>query len=72
MTLPRPSQNNKSNYDNYNQHSAALDLSDVVGDFEATLKRLSKPKKESKLQPENFTGLYNEKKTYLLLLLFRS
>ncbi|CAG5094058.1 Similar to KANK1: KN motif and ankyrin repeat domain-containing protein 1 (Homo sapiens) [Cotesia congregata] len=39
----RPGVNNPHPY--HHQHSTALDLSDVVGDFEATLQRLSKPYK---------------------------
>ncbi|XP_044589204.1 KN motif and ankyrin repeat domain-containing protein 2-like [Cotesia glomerata] len=39
----RPGGNNPHPY--HHQHSTALDLSDVVGDFEATLQRLSKPYK---------------------------
>lgn len=60
ITFPRPDNTIKP-LENIigNQKTMILDLSDVVGDFEATLKRLSKPKKnqvQRKPQTETFTG----------------
>ncbi|XP_043281489.1 KN motif and ankyrin repeat domain-containing protein 2 isoform X2 [Venturia canescens] len=48
-TLPRSCHTRPLNV----QHTPALDLSDVVGDFEATLRRLSKPSKPSERKAPN-------------------
>lgn len=50
----RPGGNNPHPY--HHQHSTALDLSDVVGDFEATLQRLSKPYKNYDSRNQSETG----------------
>ncbi|CAD6244114.1 GSCOCG00013251001-RA-CDS [Cotesia congregata] len=50
----RPGVNNPHPY--HHQHSTALDLSDVVGDFEATLQRLSKPYKNYDRRNQSETG----------------
>ena len=59
-TLPRSSSHERARSTNVeNSPAPALDLSDVVGDFEATLRRFSKPSNSIERTNRNEIGQYN-------------